>query len=120
MGERKSPGGNRRLVVIASLYFGGNLFWDRVSYLVLPTPHPFESLPGPGISKKDFTYPSAEPVRLLPGVPDPQNRSHVAFPFEVLNHSFDAVIRHGTVDVYLLDDDTLEFRVRDPAATQGI
>jgi hypothetical protein len=57
------------------------------------------------------------PAELSAGTADPSNLSHFSIGFLISRQN---QTRHGTIDVYLRDDDTLDCRIRDPATTQGL
>jgi len=119
MGERRSPGGHRRLIVIP--YGVLSAFWAeaflRHSY-VLPLPDwlgRLESLRRAPLAL-NFSGPYV-PMRLLPGVADPNDASHITLPFEAGEN---AQKRQGIIDIYLLSDDSLSVKLRNPSDIQGL
>ena len=118
LGERVSPGGHHRLVVVPVAEVNGMAikFDLQASTLILapptklgaPVEHP----------SRGYNFSGGyEPALLSAGVADSSDLSHLSIDFTIPETNNP---RHGTLDVYLRDDDTLDCRIRDPATTQGL
>jgi hypothetical protein len=109
--ERTSPAGNRRLVRITGymLAFPGGL-----DYAVIRPASLFHS---PELLNRSWLSlgRSYVPVTLHHGQPDPKDSSHFTIDFVCTEKK-----SRGTLDGWLKDDDTVDFKIRDPAATQGV
>ena len=57
-------------------------------------------------------------MELAHGVADPSDPTHLAIDFIFNQRGGNA--RRGVLDLYLREDNTLDFKVRDPATTQGL
>jgi hypothetical protein len=122
LGERVSPSGNRRLVVVAGRGINvAQLPRRHPPCLVLIPPSLFEQLPGPARGYGDAASGRFVPGTLQPGTADPLDASHISFDFDIYT-MFDSntPMDKGTLDAYLGDDDRLSWKVRDPATTQAV
>jgi hypothetical protein len=123
--ERTSKSGNRRLVRIETGWTNA-LAIDRGHIATVIRPGSLWREPkevGPG---QMFQY-SGRSVEadLFFGQPDPENLSHFWFDFVVPDDGSTRAwkpvgSRRGTVDAWLNDDDTVTFKLRDPASTRGL
>jgi hypothetical protein len=119
--ELHTPYGAPRLVAVSAEWTNGydmHILMDRV---VLPPPRVFESLniksPATGFA---YSGPYIE-VTFSRGALDPADPTHFSIPFTVPDRlKPDHPLRHGVLDGYLRDDDTIHFKVRDPATTQNL
>jgi hypothetical protein len=118
LGERTSPGGHRRLVVIpVSQVNNSSIIYElRTFSIVQQPPTLFGSVVRP--SSKSYSFSGHfKPVDLSPGIADPADASHLSLDF-VDRWQIDQA--RGTIDIYLRDDDTLNFQIRNGPATRGI
>jgi hypothetical protein len=118
LGGRTSPGGNRRLIVVPVTEVNGlgPARELQAMSLILRPPTRF----GAPAAQEGRAYNFSgryERAFLSPGVADPWDSSHLTIDFDIPLRKGP---RHGTVDIYLRDDDTLDCRVRDPATTHGL
>jgi hypothetical protein len=106
LGERRTPSGRRRLVIIRGAM-------PTVSLLAHLTGSVIET---PGLTHgarwlnraQSFSYSGPATVATLsPGVADPADRSHLT-----INYAVNGSKQAGVIDVHLLDDDTLAFALR--------
>jgi hypothetical protein len=121
IGERRTPAGERRLVVIKGDHSNA-LNLDRymqAASLVIRPPSLFESLPRQQTGQAFQFSGFFQPAKLQPGVADPNDLTHLTIDFVIESRDDTKPQRHGILDVRLCDDDTLDFKVRDPATTQG-
>jgi hypothetical protein len=122
MGERRTPSGRRRLVVIRGAETNANFLvqYMRAPSIVVPPPGLFDKLPRQIFRAALSFSGSFMPAHLAPGVADPADPTHLTIDFTIERRGDNAPQRSGVLDVYLRDDDTLDFKVRDPATTQGL
>jgi hypothetical protein len=59
-------------------------------------------------------------AHLKPALADPNDPTHLSIDFSIPPRDSTQARREGVIDVYLRDDDTLDFKIRDPATTQGL
>jgi hypothetical protein len=112
--ERVSPAGHRRLVRVESIY--GNALQPQYGYDV--------TVLAPGTLWRDPKEVSprfgfAASGRYIPadyyfGQPDLDDASHFTIEYAVAGKP------RGTVDAWLRDDETVVFKLRDPASTQSV
>jgi hypothetical protein len=117
LGQRTSHSGHTRLVAVRSATCNA-LDLAPLDYTsrVIVRPDVFGNLPQGYQFGYDYSgrWVKAE---LSPGIADPADLSHISIDFVVgdANHP-----RHGTIDIYLCDNDTLDIHIRDPATTRGL
>jgi hypothetical protein len=127
MGTLKRPDGTPRLVVIY-----GDLGWygngiSGIGGVIMPLPGIFGVLPTPitQIVPQGNWYvgPMPDPAELQSGSVDPNDPSHVTFPFLVgpMSETWTGgtavpgtINFRGWMDVYLQNDDTVRFALRGP------
>ena len=114
MGERRSPLGNKRLVVIRNAEVNALVAEEYIADAeILPLPDARGNLAH--VSKLMEKRRSAErkvKLRLKPGVRDPNDASHIEFEYE----AGDQAEHRGFIDVFLRDDEKLSVKFRDPGA----
>ncbi len=122
LGERRTPLGSRRLVVIQGA---------RQNALALPqqlAAHAAVYEPATLFHEGQLLWPlrmSLNGGRFIdafvsPGIADPKDPSHLSIKFAINLSDRGIPNRTGIIDVYLQDDNSLLFKVRDPATTQGL
>jgi hypothetical protein len=120
MGERRSPAGHRRLVVIPFAELNAYTARTDLGYsLVLPLPGALGGVESLRLSKKLWQWSGKfVPLYLKPGVADPADASHVSLEYVINNHN--GAERRGFLDVYLRDDETVDVKFRDRHAISGL
>jgi hypothetical protein len=117
LGQRNSPSGHARLIAITSASCNAvnvNSLLDDTHVITSPNIFGrFGSAP-PFANHLSAHWVGAD---LSPGIADPVNPSHITIDFVVPSSKPPG---HGTIDIYLRDDDTLDIHIRDPATTQGL
>jgi len=113
MGERTSPAGHRRLIVIPHTGLDWHDFEsvpDNFSWVIAPTSFlgsgPANWSAGLGTYMLGHSW-GFVPVSLKPGLADPKDLSH--FTIDYVDASPHPAF-HGTFDIYLKDDDTLSVK----------
>lgn len=117
LGERTSPCGHHRLVVIPVSHANGLTIIEDLRRLTIVLKPP--TLFGSATTRSSHPYNFSgayEPANLSPGVADPADASHLSIDFMM---PFDGNYR-GTVHIYLRDDDTLNFQIRSPAIVNAV
>jgi hypothetical protein len=112
--QRVSPAGHRRLVRVESIY--ANALRPQYGYAVTVV------VPGslwrePRDVGPRFGFAASgrfEAAERLFGQPDPHDASHFTIDYAVDGELL------GTVDAWLRDDDTVDFKLRDPASTRWL
>jgi hypothetical protein len=119
MGERRSPAGHKRLVVVPMAELNAFSARAELGYsLVLPLPDALGGIESLAKSPKAFQWSGRfVPLRLKPGVADAADPSHVSLEYVIDN---DKRERRGFIDLYLRDDETVDARFRDPGAVDGL
>jgi len=113
--ERISPSGHRRLVFVETIMT--NALSIKAGLI------PRVIAPGtPGSPARDLTLQKQImfsgryiEAQFYFGQVDPSDASHFTIDFDVKEEG-----RHGTIDAHLQDDDTITFKLRDPATTRGL
>lgn len=123
LGERRTPSGGRRVVALAGGIVNALEFEESISKLVLPVPGILEKIPQTpgGVFATNWYTPSRHIHAVLqPGVADPTDPTHIIIDFQTQAQDIDKPARKGTLDVYLKDNDMLEFKLRDPSLLNGL
>jgi hypothetical protein len=110
LGERRPPSGKRRLVIIRGAMPTISLL-PHLTGSVIQAPDLTHGLRWLN-QAQSFSYSGRATVATLgPGVADPADPSHLTITYVV-----DGTNQTGTIDVYLRDDDTLQFQLRGAAS----
>jgi len=112
--ERVSPAGHRRLVRVEPLL--ANALSPALGYdVTLTVPGSVWAEPR-GVGKAQLLNYSGQyvPAEFFFGQVDPNDASHFTIEYAVRGQP------RGTVDAWLRDDDTVVFKLRNPASTQGL
>jgi hypothetical protein len=118
--ERRSPGGKRRIVMIKSGSYNARALPRKMRATIITPARLFARTQVMAAPMPDVAWSGVYvPLRIFFGHPDPADASHFTIDFVVLDGFDGAPIRNGTIDGYLNDDDTVSFRLRDPATTRG-
>lgn len=121
LGERYTPSGKRRLVAIAGELVNAYGIEDEISSLVLSVPGILDPVDPPSPLQQALQRTGQfRAAYLEPAVADTNDRTHLTIDFTIPPHSHGQPQRKGVLDVYVQDNDTLVFKVRDPATTQGL
>jgi hypothetical protein len=116
--ERVSKAGHRRLVRVEALRPNG-LAIDRGYEVTVIEPGSLWREPRDVGPAQSFQYSGATSTAYLSfAQADPNDPSHFWFDFTADNMI--GPYRHGTIDAWLNDDDTVRFKLRDPASTRGL
>jgi hypothetical protein len=113
--ERISPGGHRRLVFVESIMTNALAITAGFIPRVIVPGTPWS--PARELTMANQIHFSGRYIeaQFYFGQPDPSNASHFTIDFDVKESG-----RHGTIDAWLNDDETVTFKLRDPATTQGL
>jgi len=121
----RSPAGHRRLVAIQCYSVNALTVHRELVPTVIDPPGLFSS--ARVIRRQPMMYAISElcvPTCLFYGQIDPRDPSHVTFRFTVNQSNFEGRLLRpkyeGIIDGYLNDDDTMTFKHRDLATTQGL
>jgi hypothetical protein len=121
LGQRRTPAGERRIVVIYGCLQNALTLNDAatIPHEVFVPPSLFGAAPPAASStfNPDAAAGSFESAMLRPGIADPDDATHLTIEFDIVSRPQTPRIPGGTVDVRLMDDNTLRFSVRPaPAA----
>jgi hypothetical protein len=123
LGQRKTPAGKPRIVVIYGTERNAGWLGNQVIQHEVYVPQPlFGRVPQPAQITQQMmasTGPYISAI-LSPGIPDPADPTHLTIAFRIHPLQTGASERNGVFDVYLKNDDSLTFVVRDPASTQNL
>jgi hypothetical protein len=120
MGTLHRPDGTPRLVVIVGFSGSTQQILEDASFYVAPIPKWFDGIPNKtfvqaGQLRFDGT---SRATRLMSGVPDALNPTHIELRFEVggMGNLFSngpwTTTDSGTIDAYLQNDDSITFTLR--------
>jgi hypothetical protein len=117
LGERRTPSGKRRLVVIKGSGANALALQRDIEWRVVAPPTLFEKLPRPQPAALMYQGTGQYiPARLSAAVRDPDDPSRLTIEY-VIERGYPP--QRGLIDVFLRDDDTLDFKVRAPPARAG-
>jgi hypothetical protein len=118
LGERISPAGHRRLVVVpVSQVNDSSIIYELQTFCIVQQP---PTIFGSVIQHSALSYQFSghfRPVDLSMGIADPSDASHLSIDF-VARWRTDKP--RGKIDIYLCDDDTLNIQIHNSPATRGI
>jgi hypothetical protein len=113
--ERISPSGHRRLVLVENVTANAlSITSGMIPRVIVPGTiwSPARELSEQKLLEFSGRYIEAQ---FYFGQPDPSDASHFTIDFDVKEHA-----RHGTIDAWLNDDETVTFKLRNPATTRGL
>lgn len=113
--ERISPSGHRRLVFVETLMTNALSITAGLEPRVI-APGTLGSPARELTLQKQINFSGRYiEAQFYFGQVDPSDASHFTIDFDVKEEG-----RHGTIDAHLQDDDTISFKLRDPATTRGL
>jgi hypothetical protein len=115
VGERRTPSGKRRLIVLYGNTINASRNPAYINHTVVVPPTLFTRKLRLPPNRWSEVYGKETWANLSPAVPDPTDPTHLSADFVTLTKP----PQSGTIDIYLRDDDTLEFKLRDPQATNA-